>query len=54
MWLEDFEAEKLNEMIDAMMESRILGNNLNMGVSRNIKKTTKVGTQTANSISTHY
>ncbi len=43
MWLEDFEAEKLNEMIDAMMESRILGNNLNMGVSRNIKKTTKVG-----------
>ncbi len=43
MWLEDFKAEKLNEMIEAMMESRILGNDLNMGVSRNVKKTTKVG-----------
>jgi|TARA_R110000823_G_scaffold50093_1_gene125878 hypothetical protein len=43
MWLEDFKAEKLNEMIEAMMQSRILGNDLNMGVSRNVKKTTKVG-----------
>tara|TARA_R110000737_G_scaffold155963_2_gene184740 strand:- start:1346 stop:1723 length:378 start_codon:yes stop_codon:yes gene_type:complete len=43
MWLEDFPAEKLNEMVNSMMESRILGNDLNMGVSRNIKKTTKVG-----------
>tara|TARA_R100001244_G_scaffold58895_1_gene49683 strand:+ start:327 stop:704 length:378 start_codon:yes stop_codon:yes gene_type:complete len=43
MWLEDFKAEKLNEMVESMMESRILGNDLNMGVSRNIKKTTKVG-----------
>lgn len=43
MWLEDFQAEKLNEMVESMMESRILGNDLNMGVSRNIKKTTKVG-----------
>ena len=43
VWLEDFQAEKLNEMIEAMMESRILGNDLNMGVSRNVKKTTKVG-----------
>ena len=43
VWLEDFQAEKLNEMIEAMMESRILGNDLNMGVSRNVKKTSKVG-----------
>ena len=43
MWLEDFKAEKLNEMIEAMMQSRILVNDLNMGVSRNVKKTTKVG-----------
>jgi hypothetical protein len=41
MWLEDFDAEKLNKVIEAMMESRILGNDLNMGVARNIKKTTK-------------
>lgn len=43
IWLEDFEAEKLNEMVDIMMQSRILGNDLNMGVARNIKKTTKAG-----------
>jgi len=41
IWLEDFEAEKLNEMVDIMMQSRILGNDLNMGVARNIKKTSK-------------
>ena len=41
MWLEDFDAEKLNNVVESMMESRILGNDLNMGVSRNIKKTTK-------------
>ena len=41
MWLEDFDVEKLNEIVTSMMESRILGNDLNMGVTRNIKKTTK-------------
>jgi hypothetical protein len=41
MWLEDFDAEKLNDIVTSMMESRILGNDLNMGVTRNIKKTTK-------------
>ena len=41
MWLEDFDAEKLNDVVTAMMQSRILGNDLNMGVARNIKKTTK-------------
>ena len=41
MWLEDYDGEQLNKVISAMMESRILGNDLNMGVARNIKKTTK-------------
>lgn len=43
MWLEDFEADKLDEIVNAMLESRILGNNLNAGIDRNIKKTTKKG-----------
>ena len=41
MWLEDFDSEKLNDVVDAMMQSRILGNDLNLGVARNIKKTSK-------------
>jgi hypothetical protein len=43
VWLEDFEAEQLQEIVNAMMESRILGNDLNAGLSRNVKKTTKKG-----------
>ena len=38
---EDFDADKLTDVVKSMMESRILGNDLNMGVARNIKKTTK-------------
>jgi len=41
MWLEDFGGDKLNKVIESMMESRILGNDLNMGIARNIKKTSK-------------
>ena len=41
MWLEDIDSDKLNDIVEAMMQSRILGNDLNMGVARNIKKTTK-------------
>ena len=41
MWLEDLEADKLDEIVNAMLESRILGNDLNAGIDRNIKKTTK-------------
>ena len=41
MWIEDFDADKLTDVVKSMMESRILGNDLNMGVARNIKKTTK-------------
>ena len=44
MWLEDFEAEKLDEIVNAMMESRILGNDLNAGFDlENVKQTTKKG-----------
>lgn len=40
-WLEDLEADSLNDIINAMLESRILGNDLNMGIERNVKRTTK-------------
>lgn len=43
VWLEDIDSEKLTDMINAMMESRILGNDLNAGLGRNIKRTTKKG-----------
>lgn len=41
VWLEDLEADKLEEVINAMLQSRILGNDLNMGIERNVKRTTK-------------
>lgn len=41
MWLEDLKTETFTDIISSMMESRILGNDLNMGVARNLKKTTK-------------
>ena len=41
MWLEDLKTETFTDVISSMMESRILGNDLNMGVARNIKKTSK-------------
>jgi hypothetical protein len=43
MWLEDFDADELNNVVNAMMESRILGNDLNAGLNRNVKNTTKKG-----------
>ncbi len=43
VWLEDFDADKINEVVNAMMESRILGNDLNAGLDRNIKNSTKKG-----------
>jgi hypothetical protein len=42
-WLEDIDAEQLQDIISAMTESRILGNDLNMGIQRNVKNTTKKG-----------
>tara|TARA_R110002012_G_scaffold321131_3_gene547709 strand:- start:3307 stop:3702 length:396 start_codon:yes stop_codon:yes gene_type:complete len=37
-WLEDITQTDLEKMINSMMESRILGNDLNMGIERNPKK----------------
>ena len=34
-WVEDVDEKMLKEMIDSMMESKILGNQLNMGIDRN-------------------
>lgn len=42
-WLEDFESEKIEDVISAMMESKILGNDLNVGIKRTVTKTTKKG-----------
>lgn len=36
-WLEDIGQDELEKMIGAMMESRILGNDLNMGIDRQAK-----------------
>ena len=41
MWLEDVDAEQLEAMIGAMTESRILGNDMNMGIERNPKSAGK-------------
>jgi len=43
MWLEDFTADELNNVVNVMMDSRILGNDLNAGLNRNVKQTTKKG-----------
>lgn len=45
VWLEDLQAEKLEDIVNAMMESRVLGNDLNMGVKRNVVKSTEKKTQ---------
>ena len=36
-WLEDLKPEELEEMVNAMLESRILGNDLNLGIERKPK-----------------
>ncbi len=45
VWLEDMAAEDLEKIVAAMMESRILGNDLNMGVKRNVVKSTEKKTK---------
>ena len=37
-WLEDITAEEIEKVIQAMTESRILGNDLNAGLNRNPKE----------------
>jgi hypothetical protein len=45
VWLEDLQAEKLEDIVNAMMESRVLGNDLNQGVKRNVVKSTEKKTK---------
>jgi len=40
-WLDDMDASELESIIGAMMESRILGNDLNMGIKRRGDSTEK-------------
>lgn len=42
-WLEDLEADKVEGIVTSMLESRILGNDLNMGINRKVTRTTKKG-----------
>ena len=41
VWMEDLESDDLDKIVAAMMESRILGNDLNAGMARNVKQSTK-------------
>lgn len=40
-WLDDVEPDELTKIMTAMMESRLLGNDMNAGIKRNVKQTTK-------------
>jgi hypothetical protein len=40
-WMDDIDQNDLGLIIETLMESRILGNNLNAGVRRNVSKSTK-------------
>jgi hypothetical protein len=40
-WLDDIDADEITNIINAMTETRLLGNDLNMGIDRNVKKSTK-------------
>lgn len=40
-WLEDLTSEQLNDIVAALMETKLLGNDLNMGVKRNVQASTK-------------
>tara|TARA_Y100000004_G_scaffold52843_1_gene58709 strand:- start:137 stop:505 length:369 start_codon:yes stop_codon:yes gene_type:complete len=40
-WLEDFDSEQLTKVMNTLSQSRILGNDLNMGIERNSKNQKK-------------
>lgn len=44
-WLEDVTADQITEIIGVMTESKLLGNELNGGISRNATKSTKESTK---------
>jgi hypothetical protein len=37
-WMDDITPEQINEIIETMLQSRILGNDINMGIQRNSKE----------------
>ena len=45
-WLEEVTADNINEMIEALTQTRILGNDLNMGIKRNVTQSTRKQKQT--------
>jgi len=45
-WMEDMTPDSLTLLVNTLMESRILGNDLNAGVRRNVEKSTKNPKQT--------
>lgn len=40
-WMEDVDQSALTLLVETLMQSRILGNDLNAGVRRNVEKSTK-------------
>lgn len=40
-WMEDVDQNALTLLVETLMQSRILGNDLNAGVRRNVEKSTK-------------
>ncbi len=40
-WMDDIDQKSLETIINTLMESRVLGNDLNAGVRRNVSKSTK-------------
>jgi len=40
-WLDDVNTDQFNEMLNTLTESRLLGNDLNGGIARNAKPTSK-------------
>lgn len=40
-WLDELDATELEKIVEAMTESKILGNDLNAGIKRNVTKSTK-------------
>jgi len=40
-WMDDFKPDNLTSIVEAMGNSKILGNEMNMGISRNVTKSTK-------------
>jgi len=40
-WMDEIDQEQLAIIINTLMESRVLGNDLNAGVRRNVSKSTK-------------